>query len=140
MTREVVQNVQLRDESDVGVARRHARLLARETGLPETRAEALATAVSELARNCLLYAKDGEVLLGVGRTEGRICVFAVARDSGPGIADLAQALQDGHSTGSGLGLGLPSAKRLVDAFDIRSDVGVGTTITLEQWIPAATRA
>ena len=98
----------------------------------------LATAISEIARNITTYAERGEVLLELVRDPGgRRGVKVIARDRGPGIADLERALTDGYTTGGGLGLGLPGARRLVDEFDVQSALGEGTTVTLVKWAPRA---
>ena len=93
----------------------------------------LITAASELVRNMLRYGNGGEVLIEVvtrGRDNGIRLTFS---DKGPGIADIPLALKDGFSTGKSLGLGLPGAKRLVNEFDIKSEVGKGTRITILKW-------
>lgn len=93
----------------------------------------LITAASELVRNMLRYANGGQVLIEVisrGRDSGIRLTF---EDKGPGIADISQALKDGYSTGKSLGLGLPGARRLVNEFDIQSEVGKGTKITIVKW-------
>ena len=95
--------------------------------------EALALAVSEVARNMIVHALGGEIFVGTLRDEEVLGVVVVAKDNGPGIADLVDAMTDGFSTGTGLGLGLPSAGRLVDELEVRSTVGEGTTVTLRQW-------
>ena len=115
------------------MARKQAREVGKEAGLRQPAIEALATAVSELARNILVHAGSGEVTIGVGLVDDRSAVVTVARDLGPGIHDLARAMEDGYSTGPGLGLGLPGARRLVDHFDIVSKPGHGTTVTLAMW-------
>ncbi len=137
---EIACHLILADESDVGVARRRARELGDEQGLLANSVEALATAVSEIARNVIVHAGRGELLLGVVRDGRRVGVVAVARDEGPGIPNVEDAMRDGYSTGNGLGLGLPSARRLVDEFEIRSAVGQGTTVTLRKWAAAASGA
>jgi serine/threonine-protein kinase RsbT len=124
----------IREEADVSVARTRARQLGIQEGLGEARAAALATAVSEVAWNIVLHAGAGEVVLDVIAEGARRGVVAVARDPHPGIADVEAAMQDGHSTRGGLGLGLPSARRLVDEFEISSAVGGGTTVTLKKWV------
>jgi serine/threonine-protein kinase RsbT len=127
----------LRDGADVAAATRRARRLATDEGFDEARAAAFATAVSELARNVLVHAGFGEVRLGVREArEGaraRRGVAAVVRDQGPGISDPESAMRDGWSTGSGLGLGLPSARRLVDALDIAARPGGGAEVTIVKW-------
>ncbi len=93
----------------------------------------LITAASELVRNMLRYGNGGEVLIEVvsrGRDNGIRLTFS---DKGPGIADVSLALQDGFSTGRSLGLGLPGTKRLVNEFDIKSEVGKGTRVTIIKW-------
>jgi serine/threonine-protein kinase RsbT len=93
----------------------------------------IATAISEVARNIVSYAKQGEIVLSL--VEGsRRGIKVVARDQGPGIPDVERAMQDGYSTGGGLGLGLPGAKRLMDGFSIVSEVGKGTTVSMTKWV------
>jgi len=126
--------VPLREESDVVMARQHGRELALQEGFPESAVEALATAISEVAQNIVIHARAGEILLGVVREQGRRGIVVIARDDGPGIADLDQAMRDGYTTVKGLGLGLSSARRLVSEFDITSTVGSGTTVTMTKWV------
>lgn len=126
--------VSIRDDSDVVVTRRLVREVARREGLSETAKEALATAATELARNILVHATTGEILVGSTVCGALRGVVVIARDEGPGIPDVAQAMTDGYSTGSGLGLGLPSARRLVDEFEVTSAAGAGTTATLRKWV------
>jgi serine/threonine-protein kinase RsbT len=129
----------LRDESDVAAARRHVRELGARYGLSNLSIEALATAVTEIARNVIVHAQAGELRLrGVRFGPGeaaRSGLIVVISDHGPGIADVEAAMADGFSTGSGLGCGLSGARRMVDAFELTSVVGQGTTITLEKWAP-----
>jgi serine/threonine-protein kinase RsbT len=93
----------------------------------------VATAISELARNILQHAKQGQIVLRLLENSPR-GIVVVARDEGPGIADVDLAMQDGYSTGGGLGLGLPGAKRLMDEFDIVTEVGKGTVVTTKKWM------
>lgn len=130
---QLVFRVCLRDPSDVAVAHRKTRELGYAENLPSSAVEALALAVSEVARNVIVHAGSGDLLLGIERNAGRIAIFAVARDEGPGIFDIGEAMRDGHTTGNGLGLGLPSARRLVDDFELRSVLGQGTTVSLKKW-------
>lgn len=125
--------VAIRDESDVAMARRQVRELGLQEGLSVARIAGLATAVTEIARNILVHAGNGEMSFSVPADERRRGILVVARDWGPGIPDIAQAMQDGYSTGDGLGLGLAGAQRLVDEFEIESAIGAGVTITLKQW-------
>jgi serine/threonine-protein kinase RsbT len=123
----------VREEPDVAVARLVVRELAAQEEFPPHRAAALATAVSEVARNIVVHASAGEIELAVVEDRGRRGIRVVARDGSPGIPDLAAAMRDGYSTSSGLGLGLPSARRLVDEFTIVSSVEEGTTVTMTEW-------
>jgi len=134
-TQQLVFRVYLRDSSDVAVARGRVRELAYAQGFPANAVEALATAVSEVARNVIVHAGSGEMLLGIEKNANRIGIVAIARDDGPGISNIDEAMRDGHTTGDGLGLGLPSARRLVDDFELRSVVNQGTTVTLKKWLP-----
>lgn len=129
--------VPLRDESDVATARFQTRARCEELGLDTSALEALTLAVSEVARNVIVHAQCGELFIGTLRNEHGLGVVVMAKDNGPGIASLSDALTDGFSTGTGLGLGLPSARRLVNELELRSIVGQGTTVTLRQWQRAA---
>jgi serine/threonine-protein kinase RsbT len=114
-------------------ARRHARRVAAAAGLRPTDLTIVATVISELARNALLFAKDGEIRVGVVQDGTRHGIIIVATDRGPGIADVERALEDGYSTAGRLGLGLPGVKRLMDDFEITSAPGAGTTIVTRKW-------
>jgi serine/threonine-protein kinase RsbT len=128
------QRISIESDADVVVARQRARALAAGVDLTTTDQTLLATAISELARNITTYAVRGEVVVGVVHGDnGRRGIRVVARDDGPGIEDLEAALTDGYTTGNGLGLGLPGARRLVDEFDIQTAPGEGTTVTLVKW-------
>jgi serine/threonine-protein kinase RsbT len=127
--------IPIRNDDDVVHARSEARDLAASLGFPGTDLTLLATAISEIARNITTYAGSGEVALSVISGNGRRGVKVVARDQGPGIADVELALRDGYTTGRGLGLGLPGARRLVDQFDLDTEPGRGTTITMVKWAP-----
>jgi serine/threonine-protein kinase RsbT len=118
---------------DVVQARQHGRDLAANAGFSKGDQTVIAAAISEIARNILNYAKRGDITLGVVNNGDRQGVVVVASDSGPGIADITRALQDGYSTSGGLGLGLPGARRLMDEFEVTSVVGQGTTITMKKW-------
>jgi serine/threonine-protein kinase RsbT len=124
-----------RSDADIVEARRRMRDIATTLSLTASDVAMVATAVSELARNILNYAREGEIVLGLAAAAGRRGVVVVARDEGPGIADLELAMQDGFSTSRGLGLGLPGSKRLMDEFEIESAPGTGTTVTLKKWAP-----
>lgn len=125
--------VPIRSDVDIVMARQEGRALASLLGFSSTEATLIATAISELARNIVLYAKRGEIVLELVEAGGKRGLVVTARDEGPGIADVRKALMDGHSTSGGLGLGLPGVRRLMDEFDIVSEVGKGTIITVKQW-------
>jgi serine/threonine-protein kinase RsbT len=128
------ERIAIESDSDVVTARQRARALAAELDLSSTDQTLLATAISEVARNITTYAVRGEVLLSIVRDNGgREGIRVIARDNGPGIDDIELALQDGYTSGGGLGLGLPGARRLVDEFDIESAPSEGTTVTLVKW-------
>ncbi|HEX3773984.1 MAG TPA: anti-sigma regulatory factor [Polyangiaceae bacterium] len=129
----------LRDESDVAVARRETRKLAEAQGFSLGAVETLATAVSEIARNVIVHAGTGELVLGLASDRERVGVVVMARDDGPGISNVDEAMRDGFSTRAGLGLGLPSARRLVDDFELQSVPGHGTTVTLRKWMARTQR-
>jgi serine/threonine-protein kinase RsbT len=120
-------------ELDIVIARQQGRALAARLGFSPGDLALVATAISELARNIIQYAKRGEIVLRLVEDNPR-GIVVIARDQGPGIADLERAMQDGFSTGGGLGLGLPGAKRLMDEFEVVSEVGKGTTVTIKKWM------
>jgi serine/threonine-protein kinase RsbT len=133
--------IPIESDADVVTARQRAREMAGELELTTTDQTLLATAISEVARNITTYAKRGEVLLSVIRDDGgRKGIQVIARDEGPGIENLDLALRDGYTSGSGLGLGLPGARRLVDDFDIETAPGQGTKVTLVMWARPNSRA
>jgi serine/threonine-protein kinase RsbT len=137
---EAESRIAIESDADVVTARQRARELAGELDLSPTDQTLLATAISEVARNITTYAQRGEVRLRIVRDgDGREGIEVVAADQGPGIPDLERALQDGYTTGGGLGLGLPGARRLVDDFDIQSAPSAGTTVTLVKWARRAAR-
>jgi serine/threonine-protein kinase RsbT len=126
-------HVPIDHDVDIVAARRRARELATEIGFSGSALTIIATAISEVARNIVVYANRGEIVLTAVQRGNRRGVLVVARDEGPGIPDIPRAMQDGFSTGKSLGLGLPGAKRLMDEFEISSEVGKGTTITMRKW-------
>ena len=134
MAPELEERIAIESDSDVVTARQRARELAAGLELTSTDQTLLATAISEVARNITTYAVRGEVILSIVRDSGgREGIRVVARDEGPGIEDIERALQDGYTSGGGLGLGLPGARRLVDEFAIESVPSEGTTVTLVKW-------
>jgi RNA polymerase sigma factor (sigma-70 family) len=127
-------------DADVVVARQRAREIAAEVGFSATEQTLIATAISEITRNIVKFADRGEVVLSQVSADGRSGVLVVARDVGPGIEDHEQAMRDGYSTYHGLGLGLPGARRLMDRLELVSVPGVGTTVTMEKWLPRTRNA
>jgi serine/threonine-protein kinase RsbT len=126
--------IPIESDADVVIARQRARTMASELELTSTDQTLLATAISEVARNITTYASPGEVHLAVIRDrDGRRGIRVIARDDGPGIENVEQALQDGFTSGGGLGLGLPGARRLVHEFHIETAPGRGTKVTLVMW-------
>jgi serine/threonine-protein kinase RsbT len=126
--------VAITTDADVVTARQRARSMGGELGFTSTDLTLLATAISEVARNITAYAGEGELRLRVVRgTNGRQGIEVIAQDEGPGIANVELALQDGYTTGGGLGLGLPGARRLVDEFELQTAPGEGTTVRLVKW-------
>ena len=120
-------------ELDVVVFRNRVKEFATKIGMSILSQTKLITAASELVRNMLKYGNGGKVLMEIVTNNGKTGVRMVFEDQGPGIKDIKEAMQDGFSTGKSLGLGLPGAKRLVNEFDIKSEVGVGTTVTIITW-------
>ena len=119
--------------ADIVTARLTGRALAKELGFDGSDLTVIATAISEVARNILTYAKQGEIVLRPASHGNKHGIVVVARDEGPGIKNLEKAMQYGYSTGNGLGVGLPGAKWLMDEFEIESKVGSGTKITMKKW-------
>lgn len=107
--------------------------MAVQLGFPYSDGALIATAISELARNIVSYAKAGEVDISPVEVGGRTGIQVMARDEGPGIRNIDLAMQDGYSTSGGLGLGLPGVRRLMDTFEIVSHDGKGTTVTAIKW-------
>lgn len=121
--------------NDIVTARQAGRELAEKLGFSLTDRTMISTAISEVARNITSYAGSGEVRLLVDERDGRRALVVQARDQGPGIIDVARAMEDGYSTGLGLGLGLPGAKRLMDGLTVDSAPGHGTLVEMWKWVP-----
>ena len=120
-------------EQDVVLFRNRVKEHAVRTKMGLVNQTKLITAASELVRNMLRYGNGGKVSIEIvsrGRDNGIRLIFT---DQGPGIADIPRAMQDGFSTGKSLGLGLPGTKRLVNEFDIKTELGNGTTVTITKW-------
>lgn len=125
--------VRINSDQDIVVARQKGRSLAMALGFSSGDATLLATAISELARNIVSYAKTGDIVVKVIHGSANSGIQVVARDNGPGIPDVQQALRDGFSTSGSLGLGLPGVMRLVDEFHIASVESQGTTVSIKKW-------
>jgi serine/threonine-protein kinase RsbT len=126
--------VAITSAADIVTARQKGRALAMEMGFDGSDLTLIATAISEVARNIVDHAKRGEIVLEPVQQGNKHGVLIVARDEGPGIPDVGQAMQYGYSTRKGLGVGLPGAKWLMDEFDVDSKVGKGTTVTMKKWL------
>jgi serine/threonine-protein kinase RsbT len=125
--------VAINSDQDIVGARQKGRTLATELGFSPADATLIATAISELARNIVSYARRGEIRLQKVQNTVRQGILIVASDDGPGIPDVSQALRDGFSTSGSLGLGLPGVRRLMDDFEIASRPGHGTTVMVRKW-------
>jgi serine/threonine-protein kinase RsbT len=127
------ESIQILKEQDVILFRNRVKEFATKIGMSLLNQTKLITAASELVRNMLKYANGGVVILEIISRDRVTGVRLTFTDKGPGIADIRLAMKDGYSTGKSLGLGLPGAKRLVNEFDIKSEVGKGTTVTIIRW-------
>lgn len=125
--------VPIRTEIDVVIARQRARELASQLRFSSSELTLIATAISEVARNIVIYAGAGEITFRIVEQGPRRGLVVFASDRGPGIADIERAMQDGYSTSRGLGIGLPGSKRLMDEFVVSSEVGKGTVVTMTKW-------
>jgi serine/threonine-protein kinase RsbT len=125
--------VPIKADVDVVFARQKVRGLVSDLRFSGSELTLIATAISEVARNIVTYAGRGEIVLRVVQRGQRRGLLVIARDQGPGIADIERAMEDGYSTSRGLGLGLPGSKRLMDEFELVSEVGKGTEITMIKW-------
>ena len=125
--------VPINSEVDLILARQQSRSVATQLNFSTADLALIATTICELAQNIITYAGSGEIVLQAIHNNGSIGLEIVAKDEGPGIANLAQAVQDGFSTSGGLGLGLPGVRRLMDEFDIASNPGTGTTVRVAKW-------
>jgi serine/threonine-protein kinase RsbT len=128
--------VAINNPDDIVEARKAGHQLALDLGFSLTDVTMIATAISEVARNITSYAGHGAVRVAVADREGRKALIIRAEDEGPGIADIERAMEDGYSTGRGLGLGLPGARRLMDRLIVESELGRGTVIEMWKWVPA----
>jgi serine/threonine-protein kinase RsbT len=132
---DIVVNIQNSD--DIVAARKAGHQLALDLGFSLTDVTMIATAISEIARNITSYAGRGVVRVTVADRDGRKALVVRAEDYGPGIADIDRAMEDGYSTGRGLGLGLPGARRLMDRLVVDSALGRGTMVEMWKWVPGS---
>ncbi|HTQ17085.1 ATP-binding protein [Mycobacterium sp.] len=128
--------VNIENPDDIVAARKAGHQLALDLGFSLTDVTMIATAISEVARNITSYAGRGAIRVAVTDREGRKALVVRAEDDGPGIADIERAMEDGYSTGRGLGLGLPGARRLMDRLVVQSALGRGTVVEMWKWVPA----
>jgi serine/threonine-protein kinase RsbT len=124
--------VAIKSDQDIVMARQKGRAMAIELGFSSGDATLIATSISELARNIISYAGEGQILLKAMQGK-RTGLSVTAADEGPGIPDIQQAMRDGFSTSGSLGIGLPGVRRLMDEFEITSQPSRGTTVTVKKW-------
>ncbi len=126
--------VTISSETDIINARRMARNAANAMGFGMTDVTRIITAVSELARNIYKFAGSGKMIWMKVNSENKVGLKLIFKDNGPGIQDIELAMQEGYSTGNGLGMGLPGSKRLMDEMEIDSKVGKGTQVIIIKWL------
>jgi serine/threonine-protein kinase RsbT len=128
------RRIQITNDLDIVAARVEGRNLAKEIGFGVIDQARIATAISELARNVVLYAHSGEIILNCIKPDGRLGLQIICTDHGPGIRDLDLILDRGRLPSHELGMGLPGTRRLMDEFDIETSLGIGTTVTVCKWL------
>jgi len=126
--------VTIQKEWDIVSARQCGRDLAKQLGFKTVDQARIATAISELARNIYLYTNQGEISFDIVENAGKQGIRINAVDTGPGIEDMNKVMEDGYSTSGGLGAGLSGTKRLMDEFDVQSEVGQGTKVKIIKWL------
>jgi serine/threonine-protein kinase RsbT len=124
--------VSIERDADLVTARAEGRALAERLGFSRTDGTLIATAISEIARNIVIHAVRGEIVMRSVLEETRFGIVVTALDEGPGIHDIEAAIRDGYPS-SGRGLGLPGARRLMDDFEVSSQEGSGTTVRMVKW-------
>jgi serine/threonine-protein kinase RsbT len=127
------ETVKIQSEADVVVTRQRVKAFAGKLTFKLIDQTKIVTAASEIARNTLKYGGGGQATIDIIENENRMGIQIIFEDQGPGIPDLARALQEGDTTGKGMGLGLSGSKRLVDEFDIQTEKNKGTRVTLIKW-------
>jgi len=131
---EFQSSVKILNEWDIVAVRQLGRNIAKELNFGTVDQARITTAISELARNIFLYAKQGQITINKVFENGKWGLQIVAEDEGPGIQDIRKVMEDGYSTSGGLGAGLPGVRRLMDTFDIDSKLNQGTIITATKWL------
>jgi len=129
----VERHITITSDADIVIARQQGRALAEQLGFSGSELTIIATAISEVARNIVEYAREGEIVLSPLVDKDRRGILIVALDQGPGIPDITKAMMDGYSTSGSLGLGLPGAKRLMDELEVSSSPGQGTIVRMKKW-------
>lgn len=127
-------NIPINNEIDIVIARQKGREMAKEMGFGTVDQAMIATAISELTRNIITYAQNGNLFLEHVKRQDKEGILVICVDTGPGIENVDLAMQDGYSTSKSLGLGLPGVRRLMDDFTIKSIFGKGTTVFATKWI------
>ena len=127
-------SIPINNELDIVIARQKGREMAKEIGFAAIDLALIATAISELTRNIITYAEKGNIILQYIENQGKKGIEVISKDNGPGIESIELALQDGYSTTNSLGVGLPGVRRLMDDFEILSELGKGTTVIARKWI------
>ncbi len=126
--------ITVRNETGITWSVMEARKTAIAIGFDESTCQMIATAVSELANNIVKYAERGEILMDRISSGSRVGMEVIARDRGPGIEDIQKAMEDHYSSGKTLGLGLPGVKRMMDEFELTSEPGKNTMVTIRKWL------
>ncbi len=126
--------IEIRTEEDIVTSRSAAKDMAREIGFGIVDQTKIATTISELTRNVVKYADEGLMVIVILNDMRRIGIEIIVEDRGPGILDINQALQEGYSSGRGLGMGLSGAKKLMDKFEVESTLGKGTRVVVQKWL------
>lgn len=126
--------IHIKDEKDIVSARQRAREAAKNMNFSITDQTRIITAVSELSRNIYVYASTGSVIIEDASSDTKRGIMITFEDEGPGIPDINKAMEEGFTTGKGMGLGLPGSKRLMDDFSITSQPDKGTKIIIKKWL------
>jgi serine/threonine-protein kinase RsbT len=134
LEQELIEILEIKSEADMIKARVRAKAIAEALGFNYMDQTRIATAVSELTRNAYQYAGKGKMTIKPLNKQGRKGMEIAVEDHGPGIEDLDRALEGGHSTGGGLGMGLSGSKRLMDEFDVKTKRNEGTSVTVRKWL------